>query len=223
MTGLKYDSRPRDTSRDRSVVPLFMARSRESSPSPIKVGVNRQSSGFIMSDISVVDHATTVQNQTRSKSVDRGYLRQNFLNSSQHISKPPSGIAVTYKTTLNAMVNGGSSEEMITKSAPTERGRNRVRSSTVPHEIGQHDSKSVIQQKIERLYGPAALARGFFLVKSPMKTPTTVVSPSFTKDSITTNGIPLNNNNITHETSNGSQECSTPPVFRYTSLIIHGD
>jgi len=156
-----------------------------------------------MSDISVVDHATTVQNQTRSKSVDRGYLRQNFLNSSQHISKPPSGIAVTYKTTLNAMVNGGSSEEMITKSAPTERGRNRVRSSTVPHEIGQHDSKSVIQQKIERLYGPAALARGFFLVKSPMKTPTTVVSPSFTKDSITTNGIPLNNNNITHETSNG--------------------
>ena len=32
------------------------------------------------------------------------------------------------------------------------------------------DSKSVIQQRIERLYGPAALAGGFFSVKSPSRT-----------------------------------------------------
>lgn len=132
-------SRSRDSSRD-GRLPLYMAKSRDSSPTKVRQAV--PPGGFSLSDIPVIN-SSPQQLNGRSKSVDRGYLRQNFLNG---FSKPPSG-----PSTLQA--------------ANEERGRLRIRSSTVPHQSGV--SKSVIQQRIERLYGPAALAGGFFLLKSP--------------------------------------------------------
>lgn len=209
LIGLRYDSRTRDPSRDRPSLPLCMARSRDSSPNFIKANCSvPQSPGFTVSEISETDRAPPIHHQIRSKSVDRGYLRQNFLNPHmQQSGKPPSGVTVTYKTTFSTMVNGGSCNG---ETPVVERGRNRIRSSTVPHEIGLQDSKSVIQQKIERLYGPAALARGFFLVKSPVKPGSNINK----KEPVAVNGgIHLNNNSITQEMA-GSSDCSTPPVFR---------
>lgn len=129
-------SRSRDNSRD-GRLPLCMAKSRDSSPTRLKKPL------FNLSDIPVLNSSPQQMNG-RSKSVDRGYLRQNFLNG---FSKPPSG----------------PSSQLTSE----DRGRNRIRSSTVPNHTG--DSKSVIQQRIERLYGPAALAGGFFLLKSPSR------------------------------------------------------
>ena len=111
--------------------------------------------------------------QMRSKSVDRGFLRESFLNGVLH-HKPQT-------TTLPGASNNWVSSE--------SRGR-RMRGATGPQEAAalktnenpnqsiaggrstglDTDSKSVIQQRIKRLYGPAALAGGFFSIKSPSKT-----------------------------------------------------
>lgn len=187
----RYDARARqdcgsrDSSRDR--LPLCLTRSRDSSPSPTKPDVkNRLSTGFILSNSTVTTSTSTVP--SRSKSVDRGYLRQNFLNGSLQY-KPPTG--------------GTSSNLFKTFHENTEdRGRVRIRGNTVPHDRATQNSKSVIQQRIERLYGPAALAGGFFMVKTPTK-PAKEPSKS----------IALNNNNVTEveETVSGDG----PPVFRH--------
>ena len=150
-------SRSRDSSRDATRLPLCLNKSRDSSPvrARYELKTRKSSGGILLSDITV-NAANPIeyqqqQNQQwngRSKSVDRGYLRQNFLNGYLQY-KPPTNPT---STTNNE-----------------ERGRVRIRSSTVPHQGTQQDSKSVIQQRIERLYGPAALAGGFFLVKSPLK------------------------------------------------------
>lgn len=147
-------SRSRDSSRDGNRLPMCLAKSRDSSPtrSRYELKTRKSSGGLLVPDITSPSNTSDQQqNQQwngRSKSVDRGYLRQNFLNGYLQYKPPPS------VTSPSTATNG------------EERGRVRIRSSTVPH---QGDSKSVIQQRIERLYGPAALAGGFFLVKSPLK------------------------------------------------------
>ncbi|XP_057379388.1 uncharacterized protein LOC130701428 [Daphnia carinata] len=195
----RYDSRirSRDNSRDGNRLPLCLTKSRDSSPtrsSRHDFKTRKSSGGLLLSDITA-NAASPIeyqqqqqQNQQwngRSKSVDRGYLRQNFLNGYLQY-KPPT---VPSPSTTTVAANN------------EERGRVRIRSSTVPHQGTQPDSKSVIQQRIERLYGPAALAGGFFLVKSPLKT---------SKEPL--KNIPLHNNNNTQETTDG---CATPPVFRH--------
>ncbi len=153
-------SRSRDSSRDATRLPLCLNKSRDSSPvrARYELKTRKSSGGLLLSDIpanaaSPIEYQQQQQqNQQwngRSKSVDRGYLRQNFLNGYLQY-KPPTSPTSTATTN-------------------EERGRVRIRSSTVPHQGTQQDSKSVIQQRIERLYGPAALAGGFFLVKSPLK------------------------------------------------------
>ncbi|XP_046631402.1 uncharacterized protein LOC124311124 [Daphnia pulicaria] len=195
----RYDSRirSRDNSRDGNRLPLCLTKSRDSSPTRTSrhdLKTRKSSGGFLLTDITATA-ATPIeyqqqqqQNQQwngRSKSVDRGYLRQNFLNGYLQYKPPTSPSPSTTTTATNN----------------EERGRVRIRSSTVPHHGTQQDSKSVIQQRIERLYGPAALAGGFFLVKSPLKT---------SKEPL--KSIPIHNNNNTQETTDG---CATPPVFRH--------
>lgn len=153
-------SRSRDSSRDGNRLPMCLTKSRDSSPTRNRYDfkTRKPSGGLLLSDISATA-ATPIeyqqqqqQNQQwsgRSKSVDRGYLRQNFLNGYLQYKPPTSPASMTANN--------------------EERGRARIRSSTVPHQGTHQDSKSVIQQRIERLYGPAALAGGFFLVKSPLK------------------------------------------------------
>lgn len=186
----RYDSRARqdcgssrDGSRDR--LPLCLTKSRDSSTSPTKpagdVKNNRLSTGFILTNGSATS--------TRSKSVDRGFLRQNFLNGYLQYKPPSSGGSIT-----NSLKS--------TTSANEERGRVRSRGNTVPHDRATQNSKSVIQQRIERLYGPAALAGGFFMVKTPVK-------PN--KEPL--KSISLNNNNVVtevEETVGGEL-----PVFRH--------
>jgi hypothetical protein len=165
----RYDSRvrSRDNSRDGNRLPLCLTKSRDSSPTRTNrhdFKSRKPSGGLLLTDITATA-ATPIeyqqqqqQNQQwngRSKSVDRGYLRQNFLNGYLQY-KPPTSPSSAITTTATTNIE--------------ERGRVRIRSSTVPHHGTQQDSKSVIQQRIERLYGPAALAGGFFLVKSPLKT-----------------------------------------------------
>ena len=149
---VRQDCGSRDSSRDR--LPLCLTKSRDPSPSPTKGDVkNRLSTGFIFSSSTVT--SSTAPIPSRSKSVDRGFLRQNFLNGYLQY-KPPTG-----GTSSNLFKTFHENNE--------ERGRVRVRGSTVPHDRATQNSKSVIQQRIERLYGPAALAGGFFMVKTPTK------------------------------------------------------
>ena len=202
-----YDSKGRDSSRER-LVPL-VTKSRDSSPSPTTmtstatwtpVAGNRKSTGFLLSPtatdsagapMSMLQQSPIVvlppphrqqfssdnksngnSSQIRSKSVDRGFLRQNFLNGYLQCKPPPSSSSPSSST--------GSATSGI-----ESRGRVRMRGATVPQEApsrlkqGESDendfvsnSKSVIQQRIERLYGPAALAGGFLSVKSPSRTTT---------------------------------------------------
>lgn len=154
-------SRSRDSSRDGNRLPLCLTKSRDSSPirSRYEMKTRKPSGGLLLTDIPTTGASSPVQYQQqqqqnqqwsgRSKSVDRGYLRQNFLNG-----------YLQYKPPTSPPTSATNNEE---------RGRARIRSTTAPN-YGAADSKSVIQQRIERLYGPAALAGGFFLVKSPLKT-----------------------------------------------------
>lgn len=66
--------------------------------------------------------------------------------------------------------------------------------------------KSFIQQRVERLYGPGALAQGFFFKRSTTKLNATSDS-SFNKSS--------NNNNISTDNANADESLKNLPVLRH--------
>lgn len=240
----RYDSkarqeiRSRESSRDR--LQICLNRSRDTSPSPTKLysdgfhsaAASRRSAGLILSMESNTQTVTAAANHhsapaagQRSKSVDRGYLRQNFLNGYLNTSeqKPPSGSNNVKPTDGNASATDSS----LDKDGVSGRGRLRFRGTTVAatQSVAARErleaptdevNKSFIQQRIERLYGPAALARGFFTVKaSPLKAkPTKAPLQS----------ISLNNNNESVDeveatpTRTRPTQCdgeAQPPVFRH--------
>ena len=171
----RYDSKvrqeikSRESSRDRAL-PLCMTRSRDPSPSPSKAEFrSRVSMGFILSENKITSSLQT--GPTRSKSVDRGFLRQKFLNGCLNNKPPPHSPESNSSTTSCRKSPESALNSNLLSTDSDKRGRGRFRSVTVAQDrgIAQETKKSVIQQRIERLYGPAALARGFFTVKSPQK------------------------------------------------------
>lgn len=62
-------------------------------------------------------------------------------------------------TIENGIYNGSSKIKFTTN------GQSKFTESTIQEFINGRESKSFIQQRIERLYGPGALAQGFFVMK----------------------------------------------------------
>lgn len=81
----------------------------------------------------------------------------------------------------------------------TEQVENQTTNSSTSSE------KSFIQQRVERLYGPGALAQGFFFRRSTSKLSNT--DSSFNKSS--------NNNDVSTENANTEESLKNLPVLRH--------
>lgn len=65
----------------------------------------------------------------------------------------------------NTVFNSESRFNKYQRSTVTVNGQSKFSESTIKEFVSDRETKSFIQQRVERLYGPGALAQGFFVMK----------------------------------------------------------
>ncbi|KAK2727483.1 hypothetical protein QYM36_008095 [Artemia franciscana] len=149
----------------------------------------------------------------RSKSVDRGYLRkerserQTFFSSFLNNNNDEAGVEIPIVRVNEVYIpERGRARNRIdhkegnfrTLEVPFVTPVSVTDNGNISHSTGK---KSFIEQRIERLYGPGALARNYLTpVKAPKRSTVKSSSVSDTKE---------------EKVENSMKGCATPPVFRH--------
>ncbi|XP_065568175.1 uncharacterized protein LOC136032021 [Artemia franciscana] len=222
---IRRELRSQENSLDR--LPLLLNKSRDGSPlRPGEIpSVPLTILGDLLSPVAVMElnnkfsrgnpthPPSKCSGPLRSKSVDRGYLRkerserQTFFSSFLNNNNDEAGVEIPIVRVNEVYIpERGRARNRIdhkegnfrTLEVPFVTPVSVTDNGNISHSTGK---KSFIEQRIERLYGPGALARNYLTpVKAPKRSTVKSSSVSDTKE---------------EKVENSMKGCATPPVFRH--------